>query len=91
MVSATGETPHVISYLFPSSRPDRLLPPDFFSGAAFISVFLLVFSGCHYYEEYRVLKSTADLQDEKAALSGQASRGSTQGKRTVRALHAESP
>jgi hypothetical protein len=25
-------------------------------------------SGCHYYEEYRVLKSTADIQDEKAEL-----------------------
>ncbi len=24
--------------------------------------------GCHYYEEYRVLKSTADIQDEKAEL-----------------------
>lgn len=29
---------------------------------------LLVLSGCHYYEEYRVLKSTADIQDEKAEL-----------------------
>ncbi|MEQ1793726.1 MAG: hypothetical protein ABL970_05985 [Nitrospira sp.] len=25
-------------------------------------------TGCHYYEEYRVLKSTADIQDEKAEL-----------------------
>jgi DnaJ-domain-containing protein 1 len=25
-------------------------------------------SGCHYYEEYRVLKSTADIQDDKAEL-----------------------
>ena len=25
-------------------------------------------TGCHYYEEYRVLKSTADLQDERAEL-----------------------
>jgi DnaJ-domain-containing protein 1 len=29
---------------------------------------LLLLSGCHYYEEYRVLKSTADIQDEKAEL-----------------------
>ena len=29
---------------------------------------LLMLSGCHYYEEYRVLKSTADIQDEKAEL-----------------------
>jgi hypothetical protein len=27
-----------------------------------------VLSGCHYYEEYRILKSTADIQDEKAEL-----------------------
>lgn len=25
-------------------------------------------AGCHYYEEYRVLKSTADIQDERAEL-----------------------
>lgn len=25
-------------------------------------------AGCHYYEEYRVLKSKADLQDEQAEL-----------------------
>jgi hypothetical protein len=29
---------------------------------------VLVLGGCHYYEEYRVLKSTADIQDEKAEL-----------------------
>jgi hypothetical protein len=29
---------------------------------------LLMLTGCHYYEEYRVLKSTADIQDEKAEL-----------------------
>lgn len=29
---------------------------------------VLVFSGCHYYEEYRVLKSKADLQDEQAEM-----------------------
>ena len=34
-------------------------------GASF--VFLALY-GCHYYEEYRVLKSTADIQDEKAEL-----------------------
>lgn len=27
---------------------------------------VLTVSSCHYYEEYRVLKSTADLQDERA-------------------------
>ena len=32
------------------------------------SLLLLMLSGCHYYEEYRVLKSTADIQDEKAEL-----------------------
>ena len=29
---------------------------------------VLTVTGCHYYEEYRVLKSTADLQDERAEL-----------------------
>lgn len=29
---------------------------------------LLMLSGCHYYEEYGVLKSIADIQDEKAEL-----------------------
>lgn len=29
---------------------------------------VLSVTGCHYYEEYRVLKSTADLQDERAEL-----------------------
>ena len=29
---------------------------------------LLMLSGCQYYEEQRVLKSTADTQDEKAEL-----------------------
>ena len=29
---------------------------------------VLTVSSCHYYEEYRVLKSTADLQDERAEL-----------------------
>ncbi|MEK7237644.1 MAG: hypothetical protein AAB242_13525 [Nitrospirota bacterium] len=29
---------------------------------------VLTVVGCHYYEEYRVLKSTADLQDERAEL-----------------------
>lgn len=33
---------------------------------AAVSVFVM--NGCHYYEEYRVMKSTADLQDEKAEL-----------------------
>ena len=27
-----------------------------------------VCTGCHYYEEYRVLKSTVDLQDERTEL-----------------------
>jgi hypothetical protein len=31
--------------------------------------FLLLFStGCHYYEEYRVMKSKADVQEEQAEL-----------------------
>ncbi len=29
---------------------------------------VVVLSGCHYYEEYRIMKSTADIQDEKAEL-----------------------
>jgi hypothetical protein len=29
---------------------------------------VLIVTGCHYYEEYRVLKSTADIQNEKAEL-----------------------
>jgi hypothetical protein len=29
---------------------------------------VLAVAGCHYYEEYRVLKSKADIQDEKAEL-----------------------
>jgi hypothetical protein len=29
---------------------------------------ILTISSCQYYEEYRVLKSTADLQDERAEL-----------------------
>ena len=29
---------------------------------------VFAFSGCHYYEEYRVLKLSADIQDEKAEL-----------------------
>lgn len=33
-----------------------------------LALMCLLLSGCHYYEEYRVLKSTADIQDEKAEL-----------------------
>jgi hypothetical protein len=33
-----------------------------------LAVCFLTLSACHYYEEYRVLKSTADIQDEKAEL-----------------------
>jgi hypothetical protein len=29
---------------------------------------LLMLSGCHHFKEYRVLKSTADIQDDKAEL-----------------------
>jgi hypothetical protein len=29
---------------------------------------VMLYTGCQYYEEYRVLKSTADLQDERAEL-----------------------
>ena len=29
---------------------------------------LVALSGCHYYEEYRVMKSKADLQEEQAEL-----------------------
>ena len=31
-------------------------------------IWVASFSGCHYCEEYRVLKSTADIQDERAEL-----------------------
>ncbi len=33
-----------------------------------LSVLVASSTGCHYYEEYRVLKSTADIQDERAEL-----------------------
>ena len=33
-----------------------------------MTLVLSLLAGCHYYEEYRVLKSTADIQDEKAEL-----------------------
>ena len=33
-----------------------------------LCLLILMLSGCYYYEEYRVLKSTADVQDEKAEL-----------------------
>jgi hypothetical protein len=39
-----------------------------FVSRALIAGLMLTLSACHYYEEYRVLKSTADLQDEKAEL-----------------------
>ena len=29
---------------------------------------VVMLTGCHYYEEYRMMKATADLQDEKAEL-----------------------
>ena len=29
---------------------------------------MLLCTGCQYYEEYRVLKSTADIQDDRAEL-----------------------
>ena len=29
---------------------------------------LVLLNACHYYEEYRIMKSTADIQDEKAEL-----------------------
>ncbi|MFO0706033.1 MAG: hypothetical protein U0412_04180 [Nitrospira sp.] len=35
---------------------------------ALIGSLALTLPACHYYEEYRVLKSTADIQDEKAEL-----------------------
>lgn len=33
-----------------------------------LAAILLTIGGCHYYEEYRIMKSTADIQDEKAEL-----------------------
>jgi hypothetical protein len=35
---------------------------------ALISMVFLACSGCHYYEEYRVMKSKADVQEEHAEL-----------------------
>jgi hypothetical protein len=29
---------------------------------------VMLYTGCQYYEEYRVLKATADIQDERAQL-----------------------
>lgn len=31
-------------------------------------VFILMMSGCHYYQEYRQMKGTADIQEERAEL-----------------------
>lgn len=33
-----------------------------------VALWLCILTGCHYYEEYRVLKSKADMQDEHAEL-----------------------
>ncbi len=33
-----------------------------------LSLILLTSGGCHYYEDYRMKKSTADIRDEKAEL-----------------------
>ena len=33
-----------------------------------LRLILLTSVGCHYYEDYRMKKSTADIQDEKAEL-----------------------
>jgi hypothetical protein len=33
-----------------------------------LAAVLALSAGCHYYEEYRIMKSTADIQDEKAEL-----------------------
>ncbi len=33
-----------------------------------LSLILLTSVGCHYYEDYRMKKSTADIHDEKAEL-----------------------
>ena len=33
-----------------------------------MAVVLVACGGCHYYEEYRVMKSKADIQDEHAEL-----------------------
>jgi len=33
-----------------------------------VLILVLFLSGCHYYEEYRVLKSKADVQEEHAEL-----------------------
>ncbi len=48
------------------SFPKKLAVALALKSACGIVLFLL--AGCHYYEEYRVLKSTADIQDEKAEL-----------------------
>jgi uncharacterized membrane protein YukC len=33
-----------------------------------LAAIVVLATGCHYYEEYRIMKSTADIQDEKAEL-----------------------
>lgn len=50
-------------FLFPAGCRMRLWVTVFS-----LSVLVASSTGCHYYEEYRVLKSTADIQDEKAEL-----------------------
>ncbi|HXX76491.1 MAG TPA: hypothetical protein VEI50_15280 [Nitrospiraceae bacterium] len=47
--------------------PHRIQSQRTLFNLSLVLMFLML-SGCHYYEEYRVLKSTADIQDEKAEL-----------------------
>ena len=51
-----------------STHHDGDIVPIALVKRALIVGLMLTVSACHYYEEYRVLKSTADLQDEKAEL-----------------------
>ncbi len=39
-------------------------------GMAFVGLIVLVsmMTGCHYYQEYRQMKGTADIQEERAEL-----------------------
>lgn len=37
-------------------------------GALLVSVLLISLSGCHYYEDFRLKKTQADVQEERAEL-----------------------
>jgi hypothetical protein len=67
LIRATGDTPYGIGQYFSEHAIRRkwimALMPRIVRGLC-----LCLLSGCHDYDGYRVMKSTADVQDEKAEL-----------------------